>query len=62
MWLNGKCVMAVQTCSEAILAPSSGHGKSPCFSGAACLQVFGPDVASLVSLCVDGVDFLECAF
>jgi hypothetical protein len=36
-------LMAVETCSNAILAHSGGHGKSPCFSEVTFLSLFGSD-------------------
>jgi len=55
-------LMAVVTCSKGILALCSGHGKSPCFSRWSFLKLFGPDYTALVLPCVDGQEFLECAF
>ena len=55
-------LMAAKTCSKAILALCAGHGKSPCFSRWGFLKLFGPDYPVLVLPCVDGQDFLECAF
>jgi hypothetical protein len=70
LWVEGRAVMflrfggflAVETCSKAILALWLGYGKSPCFSRVAFLWLVGPDYPLLVCSCVDGVDFLECAF
>ena len=53
---------AVETCSKVILALCSRHGKSPCFSRRSFLKLFGPDYTVLVLPCVDGQEFLECAF
>ena len=55
-------LMAVEACSKAILALCAGHGKSPCFSEVAFLSVVGPDYPLLILPCVNGQDFLECAF
>ena len=55
-------VMAVKTCSKAILALSVGHGKSPCFLQDAFLRLVGPDYPVLILPYVDGQEFLECAF
>jgi len=55
-------LMAVETCSEAVLALCAGHGKSPCFSRWGFLKLFGPDYPVLVLPRADGREFLECAF
>ena len=55
-------LMAVETCSKAILTLCAGHGKSPCFSRCCFSAVFGVDDAVSVSASVNGQDFLECAF
>ena len=55
-------LMAVETCSKAILAPCLGYGKSPCFSRLDFLKLFGVDGAVLVFASVDVEDFSECAF
>ena len=55
-------LMVAETCSKAILALCSGHGKSPCFSRCCISTVFGVDVAVSVFAPVNGADFLECAF
>ena len=55
-------VMAVKTCSKGILEHILRHGKSPCFSQVAFLWLVGPDYLLLISPCVDGEEFLECAF
>ena len=59
-----RCIalMAVETCSEAVLALCAGHGKSPCFSRWSFLELFGVDGAVLVFAPVDGDNLLECAF
>ena len=54
--------MAVKSCSESVLALSSEHGKSPCFSRWVFLKLFGPDYPVLVLPVADGREFLECAF
>jgi hypothetical protein len=62
---NFKCrfaLMAVESCSKGILAPIAKHGKSPCFSQATFLQLVGPDYPLLILPCVNGAEFLECAF
>jgi hypothetical protein len=55
-------LMAVKTCSKAILAPASGHGKSPCFSRCSILALVSVDCAGLVLASLDVEEFLECAF
>ncbi len=55
-------LMAVKTCSKALLAHSRRHGKSPCFLKVAFLQLVSPDYPLLVLPRVDGQEFLECAF
>jgi len=55
-------LMAVKTCSKAVLALSAGHGKSPCFSRYSVLAVVGVDGALLVFASVNVEEFLECAF
>jgi hypothetical protein len=57
-----RVIMAVETCSKAILTYSLGHGKSLCFSEVTFLQLLGPDYPVLILPCVDGREFLECAF
>jgi hypothetical protein len=54
-------VMAVKTCSKALLALYLGHGKSPSFSEVAFLQLVGPDYPLLILPCVDGQENMECA-
>ncbi len=51
-------VMSVQSCSEAILAPAVGYGKSPCFSRYSILGLSGVDWRRLISCVVDGGFFL----
>jgi len=55
-------LMAVKTCSKGILALSIRHGRSPCFLEVGFLQLVGPDYPMLILPCVDGKEFLECAF
>ena len=55
-------LMAVETCSKAILALSLRHGKSPCFLRCCFPAVFGVDGAVLVFASVNVEEFLECAF
>ena len=55
-------LMAVKTCSKAILALSGRHGKSPCFSEVTFLQLVGPDYPLLILPYVDGAENMECAF
>lgn len=55
-------LLAVKTCSKAVLAHSGGHGKSQCFSQVAFLQSVGPDYLLLILRCVDGTENMECAF
>jgi hypothetical protein len=62
MWLKGSRLMAVKTCSKALLALSQRHGKSPCFSEVAFLQLVSPDYPLLVLPCVDGAKNTERAF
>jgi hypothetical protein len=59
---RGIVLMAVETCSKLLLALSRSHGKSPCFLQVAFLLLVGPDYPMLVLPCVDGQEFLECAF
>lgn len=55
-------LMAVKTCSKAILELSRKHGKSPCFFGVGFLQLLGVDAKASEVVCFNGADFLECAF
>jgi hypothetical protein len=55
-------ILAVKTCSKALLALCLGYGKSPCFLQVAFLRLFGVDARGLKLACVDGAEFLECAF
>ncbi len=59
---RGNALMAVETCSKALLEHTSGHGKSPCFLDVAFLQLVSPDYPLLVLPSADGQEFLECAF
>ena len=52
-------LMVVETCSKAILALCSAHGKSPCFSRCSVLTAVGVDERVLVLVVVDGVFFLD---
>ena len=52
-------IMAVKSCSKAILAACRGYGKSPCFLQVAFLQLVGPDYRLLVLPSVDGEEFLD---
>ena len=54
-------LMAVKKCSKALLASTTGNGKSPCFLQVRFLSVLGPDYPSLVLPRVNE-DFLEYAF
>jgi len=60
--VRSNAIMAVETCSKGISALCVGYGKSPCFSEVALLQLVGPDYPLLVLPCVDGQEFLGCAF
>ena len=55
-------LMAVETCSKAVLALCGGHGKSPCFSRYCFSAVFGVAGAVSVFASVNGQDFSEYAF
>jgi hypothetical protein len=55
-------LMAVKTCSKALLAPNRRHGKSPCFLEVAFLRSVGPDYRLSVLPSVDGQENMECAF
>ena len=52
-------LMAVETCSKAILALYAGHGKSPCFSRGSILTAVGVDERVLILVVADGVFFLD---
>jgi hypothetical protein len=54
-------LMAVKSCSKAVLTPMVGHGKSPCFSEVTFLTVVDPDYPLSILSPTDGADFLECA-
>jgi hypothetical protein len=54
--------LEVKTCSKGISDYTLRYGKSPCFLAVSFLQLVGPDYPLLILSCVDGVDFLECAF
>jgi hypothetical protein len=49
--------LAVETCSKGVLAPSVGHGKSPCFSGLGFLTAAGVDAGRLIFRVANGVFF-----
>jgi hypothetical protein len=55
-------LMAVKTCSKALFALCRRHGKSPCFLQVTFLQLVRPDYPLLVLPCLNGQEFLECAF
>jgi hypothetical protein len=55
-------ILAVKTCSKALLALCLGYGKSPCFLEVAFLRLLGVDARVLKLASVDGADFLECTF
>lgn len=57
-----RAVMAVKTCSKALLAVTLGYGKSPCFLRDAFARLIGPDYPRLIWACVDGAKNMECAF
>ena len=38
------------------------YGQSPCFLEASFMQLVGPDYPLLVLPCIDGEEFLKCAF
>jgi len=54
-------ILAVKTCSKAILAVCRGHGKSPCFLQVNFLRLVSPDYQVSISPCFDGTKTLECA-
>jgi hypothetical protein len=55
-------LLAVKTCSKAILALRGRHGKSPCFLEVAFFRLVSPDHRLLILPCVNGEENLECAF
>ncbi len=59
---RGIVEMEVEACSKAILALCHWHGKSPCFSEVAFLQLLGVDVRVSEVASLYGANFLECAF
>jgi hypothetical protein len=61
-YVRSIALMAVETCSKAILTVGVGHGKSPCFLRCSFLAVVGVDYALLVLAFVNVEDFLDCAF
>ena len=54
--------LEVKSCSKAILALGSGHGKSPCFSRCSVLAVVGVDYPLLVLASVNVEENVEWAF
>jgi hypothetical protein len=54
--------MSVKSCSKALLRSMRRHGKCPCFSEVIFMQLVGPDYPVLILPCVDGEEFVECAF
>jgi hypothetical protein len=56
-----RVIIAVETCSKAIFKLYLRHGKSPCFSQVAFLQLVGPDYPLLILPYVDGAENMECA-
>ena len=54
-------ILAVKTCSKALLALRWGHGKSPCFLEVAFLRLLGPDYPLSILPCVDGAENMERA-
>ena len=52
-------LMAVETCSKAILALCLGHGKSPCFSRCLVVAIADVDEGTLVFSVADGAFFLD---
>ena len=64
-WVCAACsiaLMAVETCSNAILALTLRHGKSPCFSRYSVYAVVGVDYALLVLASLNVEENVECAF
>jgi|WetSurMetagenome_2_1015567.scaffolds.fasta_scaffold56825_3 hypothetical protein len=55
-------LLAVKTCSKALLTTCQGHGKSPCFLEVTFLQLVSPDYPMSFLPCVDGAESVECAF
>ncbi len=62
--LHNACsaLMAVETCSKALFDISLMYGKSPCFLEVTFLHLVSPDHPLSILSCVDGQEFLECAF
>jgi hypothetical protein len=58
-YVRSIALMAVKTCSKAILALSRRHGKSPCFLRPSVLRLFGVDGAVLDFVVVNGANLLE---
>ena len=61
-YVGGIALMAVKSRSKGISVPIARHGKSPCFSEVSFLSLLGPDYRLLILPCIDGQEFLECAF
>ena len=53
-YVRSIALLAVKTCSKAILALSRRHGKSPCFLEVTFLQLLSPDYLLSILPCVDG--------
>jgi len=58
-YVRSIALMAVKTCSKAILAHSREHGKSPCFLRLSVLRVVGVDGTVLVFASANGANLLE---
>jgi len=59
---RSSALMAVKTCSKALLVLDVGYGKSPCFSRYGVSAPVGVDYAVSVFAPVDVGKFSECAF
>jgi hypothetical protein len=57
--MSHNLILAVKTCSKALLAPNRRHGKSPCFSEVTFLQLVGLDYPLLVLPSTDGEENME---
>ncbi len=55
-------LMAVKTCSKALLGFNQRHGKSPCFLQVTLLQLVSPDYPISILSRVDETKNTECAF
>lgn len=51
-------LMAVKTCSKALLVSNPRHGKSPCFSEVAFLGLMGVAARALKLACINGSEIL----